>query len=115
MCRTFDIDLYKDVNIIVIDFISVFSLRILSNFNSILFRYIYNNIYSDIYNEDIYKDISLIRIYIIVINSLLITLARVIITIINISYFILFEALSSRINIKRIINSSYTIFYSVFI
>ena len=55
------------------------------------------------------------EIYIVVINSLLTTLVKVITASINISYFILFKTLSSRINIKEIINSLYIIFYSVFI
>ena len=59
------------------------------------------------------------KIYIVVINSLLIALARVvakvIITLINISYLILFEAFFSKINIKEVVNSLYIVFYNVFI
>ena len=118
-CRLFN----KDVDIIKINPVSVFSLRVLSNSNFIPFKYIYNNIYNDIYS-DIYKGIYyentfLIEIYIIIINSLLTALTKVvikiIITSINISYLILFEALSFKINIKEAVNSSYTAFYSVFI
>ena len=97
----------------------MFSLRILNNFNFIPFKYIYKDIYNDIYNdaysEDIYKDTFLIRIYIIVMNFFLTTLAKVITTLINISYLILFEILFSKINIKKIVNSSRIIFSNVFI
>ena len=62
---------------------SIFSLKVLSDFDFIPSRYIY---------KDIYKDTFLIEIRIIVINSFLTALAkiviRIIITLINISYLI---------------------------
>ena len=87
----------------------MFLLRVLSNFNFILFKYIYNNIYS----EDIYEDTSLIEIYIIIINSLLTTLAKIITTLINIFYLILFKTFFFKINIKKIVNSSYIVFSNI--
>ena len=117
----------KDVDTIEVNPVSVFSLRGLNNFNFNPFRYIYEGIYSGIYSDiyngiyegTYYEGISLIEIYIVVINSLLATLIKIIIEIIitsiDIFRLILFKIFSSKINIKEAINSLYTVFYSVFI
>ena len=95
----------------------MFLLRVLDNSNSIPFRDTYGDAYSSAYSDTCgggaYGGISLTGIYIIITNSLLTALAKVIITSINIFYLILFKTLFFKINIKEAINSLYIIFSSV--
>ena len=72
--------------------------------------------YKGIYYGDIYKDISLTGIYIIVTNSLTTLIkivVKIIITSIDISRLIFFEVFFSKINIKEIVDNSRIAFYNI--
>ena len=96
----------------------MFSLRVSGNFDSIPSRCICDSIYGGIYGGTYCGDTFLIRIRTVVTNSLTAlagVVVGVIITSIDISRLILFEALFFKTNIKKAVNSLCMIFYNVFI